>query len=267
MYFGWTDQNACVPGIFAKCVYTEKPAKDLPELETLYVSTSGWSIDRSPCVNGCPKLKTIYFMSGGYGGSCGEQGPDLKKQFNQRACLKKVISPEFQRKHPCRFLIIALPEKANCNPGTGAGDEPEYRNEFYNDLMLEYVRKAVAPAVDPRRIYLTGLGSGGTIANGMALDHPGRFAAVVPVFTVPYVSKADRKSPGNWRCYNRMKYWSEPLKKRAEDFTASAIAAGGDCSFRNVESDLEGDGGWWWDEVWSGDEMWPWLFTKSTARP
>ena len=41
---------------------------------------------------------------------------------------------------------------------------------------------------------------------------------------------------------------------------------GGDCSFRNVESDLKGNGGWWWDEVWSGDEMWLWLFTKSVAR-
>lgn len=38
-----------------------------------------------------------------------EQGTNLVVQFNQRACIEKVVSPEFQAKHPCRFLLVCFP--------------------------------------------------------------------------------------------------------------------------------------------------------------
>ena len=198
----------------------------------------------------------------------GEQGTNLIVQFNQRACLEKVVSAEFQKKHPCRFLIVCLPEKANHNSGHGYPEMLDPRSELYNDLILAYAKSAEGPKVDMRRIYLTGLGSGATIAAGMVLDHPGRFAAIAPVWFVPYGSVVHPRLPGNWRCYNifnpefpdpdddvRRMQWAVRTRN---GFTANVIAGGGECSFQYVPKDTP----WpWWDFVWSGDEIYDWLFS------
>ena len=200
----------------------------------------------------------------------GEQGTNLIVQFNQRACLEKVVSAEFQRKHPCRFMIICLSDEANCNSGHGYPMSVDPRSELYHDLILSYAKESKAPAVDPRRIYLTGLGSGGTIAAGLALDHPGRFAAVAPVWYHPYEAIVHPRVPGNWRCYNifnpdspdpeddaeRMKRFA----RRRDEFIANVRAGGGDCSVHYVPRDTP----WpWWNVVWSGDEIYDWMFSKT----
>lgn len=198
----------------------------------------------------------------------GEQGTNLIVQFNQRACLEKVVSPEFQRKHPCRFMIVCLPEKANRNIGRGYPWALDARSELYRDMILTYANNADDPKVDPRRIYLTGLGSGGTIADGLVLDHPGRFAAVAPVWHIPVITLVHPRIPGNWRFYNP-KGMINPndvkLAKLYADtigaFTNNALSVGGDCSFNEV-IDEKIPGRQWWNAVWSGDEMWDWMFSK-----
>ena len=202
----------------------------------------------------------------------GEQGTNLIVQFNQRACLEKVVSAEFQQKHPCRFLIICLPEKANHNSGRGYPYMLDPRSELYNDLILAYAKNAEGPKVDMRRIYLTGLGSGATIAAGMVLDHPGRFAAVAPVWLTPYSSVVHPRTPGNWRYYNNYdlecpdpdddaRQFKSLLRIRNE-FETNVKAAGCDCSFNYVPRETP----WpWWNLVWSGDEIYDWMFSKSTS--
>lgn len=200
----------------------------------------------------------------------GEQGTNLVVQFNQRACLEKVVSAEFQKRHPCRFLLICLPEKANHNCGQGYPEMLDPRSELYNDLILAYAKNTEGPKVDLRRIYLTGLGSGATIAAGMMLDHPGRFAAIAPVWRTPYSAVVHPRIPGNWRYYNnydlerpssdddveRYKYFLQIRNA----FAANVKAAGGDCSFKYVPRETP----WpWWNRVWSGDEIYDWMFSKS----
>ena len=200
----------------------------------------------------------------------GEQGTNLVVQFNQRACLEKVVSEEFQRKRPCRFLVICLPEAADKVIGRGYPEGLDSRNELYNDLILAYAKGAEGPKVDSRRIYLTGLGTGAKIAAAMALDHPGRFAAVAPVWLTPHSSVVHPHLPGNWRYYNiynpefpcpdddaETMRWLVGKRNR---FTANVIAAGGDCTFCYVPADTP----WpWWNLVWSGDEIYDWMFSKS----
>lgn len=201
----------------------------------------------------------------------GEQGTNLIVQFNQRACLEKVVSAEFQRRHPCRFLIICLPEDANLNSGCGYPDKLDPRSELYNDLILAYAKNAEGPKVDMRRIYLTGLGSGATIAAGMALDHPGHFAAVAPVWLTPYSTLVHPRLPGNWRYYNNYDLERPDadddverfkcLLRICKEFEANVKAAGCDCSFNYVSRETP----WpWWNRVWSGDEIYDWMFSKIT---
>ena len=199
----------------------------------------------------------------------GEQGEDLKLQFRQTACLAKVTSSVFQARHPAYFLVIAPPEYGNQNCGYGYPYEAANRvNEAYNDLVLAYVRAANAPRIDPNRIYLTGLGSGATIAMAMALDHPGRFAAVAPVWAHPYSPIVHPENPGNWRFYNLPRKSDDARAKAREywgklksEFTANVRAGGGDCAFVEVPR-RDDAGGSWWDCVWASDELWEWMFSK-----
>ena len=243
----------------------------LKELLDRYSMTARWFEDKLPFLEFTPKdcptneVPLLVYLPGS-----GEQGTNIIVQFNQRACLEKVVSAEFQKKHPCRFMIICLPDKANVNSGHGYPFFRDARSALYNDMILAYARYSDAPKVDSRRIYLTGLGSGGTIANGMMLDHPGRYAAVAPVWHFPYSSLVHPRIPGNWRFYNaidprasdnrydpkRMKWYARTI----EDFTENAISVGGDCSFQYVPRSGEGC---WWNAVWSGDEIYDWLFSKT----
>lgn len=200
----------------------------------------------------------------------GEQGEDLTLQFRQTACLRKVTSADFQAKHAAYMLIIAPPIYGNVNIGHGYPVGTANRlNEEYNDLILAYVRAASEPRIDPARIYLTGLGSGAATAIAMALDHPGRYAAVAPVWGGPYTSVVHPDRPGNWRFFNRQRPpWNsskseafKAIEKLNADFKANVRAGGGDCKFVWLPYDLETNETWW-NGVWSSDELWDWMFSK-----
>lgn len=200
----------------------------------------------------------------------GEQGEDLTLQFRQTACLRKVTSADFQAKHAAYMLIIAPPIYGNVNIGHGYPVGTANRlNEEYNDLVLAYVRAASEPRIDPARIYLTGLGSGASTAIAMALDHPGRYAAVAPVRSGPYTSVVHPDRPGNWRFFNRQRPpWNssksdafKAIEKLNADFKANVRAGGGDCEFVWLPYDLETNETWW-NGVWSSDELWDWMFSK-----
>ncbi len=200
----------------------------------------------------------------------GEQGEDLTFQFRQTACLRKVTSADFQAKHPAYMLIIAPPIYGNMYIGhgypVGSGNRV---NEEYNDLILAYVRAASEPRIDSARIYLTGLGSGASTAIAMALDHPGRYAAVAPVMSGPYTSVVHPDRPGNWRFFNRQRptmndsnsNFLKACEKLNSGFKANVCAGGGDCEFVWLPNNPETNANWW-NPVWSSDELWDWMFSK-----
>ena len=61
VYFGWTDDSASVPEVFNRGVYTDDPARDLPQVETIYLDVYGRS-RRSPVIRGLPKFKTLVLL-------------------------------------------------------------------------------------------------------------------------------------------------------------------------------------------------------------
>ena len=64
VFFGWTKDGAVVPDVFRKGVYSTDPAKDLPELETLYFDTCFTYPATSPMVNGLKNLRTVVLTEG-----------------------------------------------------------------------------------------------------------------------------------------------------------------------------------------------------------
>ena len=200
-----------------------------------------------------------------YVAGSGEQGEDLKLQFRQRACLEKVTSAGFQSKHPAYFVMIMPPRYGNSNMMEMGG----YLAAEYNDMLLAFVRSAESPRIDASRIYLTGLGSGGTAVGAMAKCRPGRYAAVAPVWSYQYFGYPNASGAGSWRFYNTPLKTKEEVKKdlmeRMDKFAEDVRAAGGECEYIVVPEKAQ-DGRAWWDGVWSSDELWDWAFSKRLQR-
>ena len=201
-----------------------------------------------------------------YVAGSGEQGEDLLLQFRQRACLEKVTSAGFQSKHPAYFVMIMPPRYGNSNMmGMGGYLAPEY-----NDMLMAFVRGAESPRIDSSRIYLTGLGSGGTAVGAMAKCRPGRYAAVFPVWSYQIFGYPSTSGAGSWRFYNTpIKSADEKVRKdlaaKMEMFAEDVRAAGGECECIVVPEKTQ-DGRVWWDGVWSSDDVWDWAFSKRLQR-
>ena len=108
------------------------------------------------------KVPLVVYLPGN-----GEQGTDLAKQFRQVGVIGRVVGDEFQDDHPAWLLVPMPPVNANCGIPSGYPVQPRAPLiTLYDDLVLKVVEMsraegATAPPVDDRRIYLTGLGSGG----------------------------------------------------------------------------------------------------------
>lgn len=217
------------------------------------------------------EVPLVIYMPG-----CGEQGKDLALQFSQVACLKKVTSETFQNEHPCWLLIPMPPIRANYNIPFGYPAEPRAPLiTLFNDLVLKLVDEmpgtnsanaAKVPRIDRSRLYLTGLGSGATLAAVMAFDHPGRYAAVMPIWSSPDVPPAVcPEAPGNWwyaweeGVYGRVK----SVRDRLESFAADVRMWGGEFEIHTFPKRSPG---WWWDAAWESDELWDWCFDKESEK-
>lgn len=213
------------------------------------------------------KVPLVVFMPG-----CGEQGSDPKLLFRQRACIDTVTSAAFQEKRPCWLLVPMPPEHANCNIPRGYPTQPRAPLvTLFNDLVLKVVEEsgeADAPAIDRSRLYLTGLGSGGTLAAVMAFDHPGRYAAVMPVWSAPHVEPAVHPdAPGAWWYGWEDRTWKSDEamwpRKMLDGFAAHVRELGGDFVIRTYPTP---GNGCWWDAAWTSEELWNWCFEKESKR-
>ena len=204
----------------------------------------------------------------------GEQGTNLVKQFRQTACIGRVCSAAFQAAHPAALLVPMPPDWGNCNISRGWPRDPfGPQAELFSDLVLAVARSSRAlggAEIDPARIHLTGLGSGGTIAAGMAFDHPGRFASVSGAWFVPYCDP-NARIPGAWWIAQEKKdldenealAWKETLERRFKPFLDKVAALGGSAEYREYPALA---GAWWWDRMWRDDDaFWTWMLSQRSA--
>lgn len=153
--------------------------------------------------------------------------------------------------------MSVFPESANYGVAHGYPDARNERSDLYHDLISTYACRAEDLKVDLSRIYLTSLGSGARIAGGLAMDHPRSYAAAASAWYLPIQSCVHPLLPGNWRIYNNDRRYGN------DAFAKSVVAGGGDCSFLFVDPEAAHS---WWNAVWSGGEVWAWLFSKSAPE-
>ena len=102
----------------------------------------------------------IFFLHGS-----GERGDDVEQ-------VKAHGLPKLLEQQPEFPAIVVSPQ---CPRDTAWIAETEALDLLFDEITARY-------AIDPGRIYLTGLSMGGYGAWHYAVLHPQRFAAVVPIF-------------------------------------------------------------------------------------
>ena len=216
------------------------------------------------------KVPLVVYLPGN-----GEQGTDLVKQFRQVGVIRRVVSDEFQDDHPAWLLVPMPPERGSTNIPRGYPSEPRAPLiTLYDDLVLKVVEMScaegeAAPQIDERRIYLTGLGTGGDMVRAMSFDHPGRYAVTAAAWSRPHRQPVlHPDAPGNWWFGYEEKMYADALAEHGDfyekfwgKFRADAERFGGSLV---VQTYPKGDHACWWDAMWESDGFWSWCFEKES---
>ncbi len=128
------------------------------------------------------RVPLVVFLHGS-----GERGSDNRAQLKHFAGA--CASDEFQTKAPCYVLAMQCPKNETwCAIDIRAmrerGETPKQATEPTRAMraLMQAIDEVVATkAVDPTRVYLTGLSMGGFGAFDLAARRPELFAAVVPI--------------------------------------------------------------------------------------
>jgi pimeloyl-ACP methyl ester carboxylesterase len=116
--------------------------------------------------------------------------------------------------------------------------------------------------VDPDRIYLTGVSAGGDLTWDLALVHPERFAAIVPMSgeSDPRDAAQLRNVPV-WAFQGGKDPYVPPIM--AAEMVAAVRQAGGHAHL-TFYPDAGHD---CWDQAYSTDALWTWLFAQKRGQP
>ena len=169
----------------------------------------------------------------------GEIGPDLLKQFHQRTLFNLVTSQKFQSRHPCHLLALSPPAEATTLAGGGLGC-PSRVQQMLRAIISWMETNAVGPKVDASRIYLVGFSYGGDGVYALANHYPGEFAAAVPI-----------SSAGCERMFAELNAFKDRVNALGGDFRMGTYPKAGHDA---------------WTTAWREDELWDWMFSKSTAH-
>jgi hypothetical protein len=216
------------------------------------------------------KVPLVVYMPGN-----GEMGTDLSKQFRQTGVIDRVLDAAFQDKHRTWLLVPMPPLRGNVNVPHGYPVEPRAPLiTLYNDLVLKVVELShentgISPPIDKRRIYLTGLGCGGSMAVAMSFDHPGRYAATAVAWSRPHHQPVlHPDAPGNWWFGFEEQLYADAIKESRNyydefwrRFRTNVERFGGSFELRTYSKRTHEC---WWDSIWKSDEFWVWCFNKKS---
>ena len=204
------------------------------------------------------KYPLVVFLHG-----AGERGDDNKVQIKHGAPL--FAKPESREKFPCFVLAphCAKDKKwAEMDWGGTTGTAPEDPGPVQKLLLGAMDALVQEFAIDPDRIYLTGLSMGGYGAWDLITRHPGKFAAAVPVCGGGDKTKAAlAKGVPVWAFHGLADNVVLPV--RTQDMVAGVRAAGGKAAhteYPGVQHDS-------WTYAYAEPNLLPWLFAQRRGQP
>jgi predicted peptidase len=139
-----------------------------------------------------------------------------------------------------------------------------------NDLLLALLEEVIRKRrVDPERVYLTGLSMGGYGAWRVALDHPERFAAVVPVCGGGDILQVLLATPPRLRKLRTLGIWAFHGARDAvvplieSERMVAAVRSVGNKAKLTVYPNAEHDS---WTETYDNPALYSWFLTHRRRK-
>jgi len=175
----------------------------------------------------------------------GERGDDNLAQIGKNSITQVLLSEENRLRFPCIVVAPQCPAEQNW----------AYNSELLMGL-LEQVRNDYA--VDPARIYVTGLSMGGHGAWAMLAQYPDYFAAAVPAcgWGDPESAGLIRDIP-IWAFHGGRDTVVRPAGSR--NIVEALRSIGGNIKY--TEYPREGHQSWFL--AWREPELFPWMFAQA----
>ena len=208
------------------------------------------------------RLPVLLFLHG-----AGERGDDGLRQ------TEVGLGPAI-RANPERFpMIVVFPQ---------APAESQWLGDEARFAMMALERAAVEFQGDPKRFYLTGLSLGGYGTWHLALAHPGRFAALVPVcggIVQPESVESVRQSPLTMTAADPYAFTAERVKQtpvwifhgaadrvipasESREMYEELLRVGGRVQY----TEFPGVGHNAWDPAYSREDLWSWLLSQDLSE-
>jgi predicted peptidase len=148
------------------------------------------------------------------------------------------------------FPFITVIPQAETRGWGAEGPNAERALGMLDEVMKEY-------KTDARRVYLTGLSMGGMGTWSVAMAHPERWAAIVPICGRGDTSKADRIKDIPCWCFHGDADNAVPVAG-SRDMIKAIKAAGGNPKY----TEYPGVGHNSWDTAYGTKELWTWLLEQ-----
>ena len=173
------------------------------------------------------------------------------------------VQPVNQKKYPCFLLVPQVTGSGEGWIGRGALGEPPPQMAAVVDLVEQM--KTKYPAIDPDRVYVLGLSSGGHGALQMIAMWPGVFAGAVTTpggFDWLLDDFVHHQQVAVWAFYNRSE--SAGLKEDCDELLERIKKLGGVVRRTTMNSPkLRGHSCWRW--AYAEPDLIPWLFAQKRS--
>ncbi len=225
----------------------------------------------TPKPNISKKVPLVIFLHG-----YGDQNENAENiQLRHPQCMT-FISPENQKKAPCFFMaprlnggkhwggVIETYEDGMPQMAAFRVDKPTDTQVTLVELISKLIKDN--PGIDPERIYLTGLSSGGSGCFSIAYNFPGHFAGLIPVCAGhPRLLDQTKKTHklAIWAFVNRND--EEEVRKACGLILDKYKALGGEVHYSTyTDQGVGGHSAWNW--AYAEPDLIPWLFKQKRIK-
>jgi poly(3-hydroxybutyrate) depolymerase len=194
-----------------------------------------------------------------------EGGTDNLKQLLHRQPLI-FVQPWMQEKYPCFFVAPQL-NKNGPWCGSSGGNPMNATEELQIVVAIVDELQTRFPSIDPDRIYLTGLSSGGLGVFEALAKYPGKFAGGVPISAGYFRFAQEYFRPQQVAVWAFLNPDERPSLRDDCRASLAKIAANGGTT-RETNFSAQSAGGhlaWFW--AYAEPNLIPWLFAQRRGIP
>lgn len=165
------------------------------------------------------------------------------------------LGPAVRAREASFPFLVVFPQASDRVPATFGSWLPDQPDGDRALAILDAVQREYA--IDPQRVYLTGISVGANGVWHLAAAHPGRWAAIVPVCGLGPVTKAESIKHIPCWCFHGADDGNVSVEKSRNMIDALRKAGG-----NPIYTEYPGVGHNCWEKAYSTDDLYEWLLRQ-----